>query len=96
MRCPITNREDMIDDCHIVIEFGYGSDLDCMTYEFSPVHDSVGKQVLKTIDSMIQRSYEDHPILGVQIKDRPSVEDFGRDVMDETFSDQQKAEWGNK
>ena len=102
MKCPITNREDMIDDCHITIEFGYGSDLDCMTYKFSPVHDSVGKEVLKTIDSMIQRNYEDHPTLGVQIKDRPSVEDFGEDVMDQIFgaSDEyikvmQKAEWGN-
>lgn len=92
MKCPVTNREDMIDDCHITIEFGYGSDLDCMTYKFSPVHDSVGKEVLKTIDSMIESSFKDHPKLEVQIKNRPitlgsrpSVEDFGRDVMDEVF-----------
>jgi hypothetical protein len=83
-RCPITN-EEVLDDCHITIEFGYGSDLDCMTYKFSPVHDSVGKKVLKTIDSMIKGSCEEHPILGVQIKNRQSVEDFGKDVMNEVF-----------
>ena len=54
MKCPITNREDMIDDCHIVIEFGYGSSKDCMTYTFSPVHDEVGQKVLEFIDSMIE------------------------------------------
>jgi hypothetical protein len=33
-KCPITNN-NVIDDCHIRIEFGYGSDLDLTTYEFS-------------------------------------------------------------
>ena len=93
MKCPITNREDMIDDCHIVIEFGYGSSKDCMTYTFSPVHDEVGQKVLEFIDSMIERNYRDHPTLGVQMEDRPCVEDFGKDVMDELFSPEN---WGDK
>ena len=39
MKCPVTGREDMIDDCYIKVEFGYGSDKDLMTYRFGPVHD---------------------------------------------------------
>ena len=96
LRCPITGRDDMIDDCHITIEFGYGSDKDLTTYTFSPVHDEVGKKVLELIQSMMPCG---------------SVEEFGEDVMDEYFggkaptweewdklSDEEKAkkkkEWG--
>jgi hypothetical protein len=68
--CPVTGREDMIDDCHITIEFGYGSDKDLTTYTFSPVHDIVGKKVLELIQSMMPCG---------------SVEEFGEDVMDEYF-----------
>lgn len=95
-RCPITGRDDMIDDCHITIEFGYGSDKDLTTYTFSPVHDEVGKKVLALIQMMMPCG---------------SVEEFGEDVMDEYFgvgnlswsdwdklSDEEKAnkkkEWG--
>jgi len=95
-RCPITGRDDMIDDCHITIEFGYGSDKDLTTYTFSPVHDEVGKRVLALIQMMMPCG---------------SVEEFGEDVMDEYFgagnlsweewnelSDEEKAnkkkEWG--
>jgi len=85
-RCVIT-KKPLIDDCHITIEFGYGSDLDCMTYTFSPVHDEVGKKVLSYIDSMIAKDYEDHPTMGVILKKKPSVEDFGKDVMDDLFGD---------
>ena len=72
MKCPITNKEDMIDDCHITIEFGYGSDKDLTTYTFSPVHDEVGKKVLAYIQSISEK--------GV------NIENFARDVMDETFN----------
>jgi hypothetical protein len=71
--CPITNRQ-VIDDCHISIEFGYGSDLDMTTYKFSPVHDEVGKKVVKYIESLMPRGH--------------SVEEFGRNVMDELFNDE--------
>jgi len=83
-RCVITKKQ-VIDDCHITIEFGYGSDLDCTTYTFSPVHDEIGKEMLKLIDSMIQKDYEDHPTLGVKFKKKPSVEDFSKDVMEDLF-----------
>ena len=72
MKCPITNKEDMIDDCHITIEFGYGSDKDLTTYTFSPVHDEVGKKVLAYIQSISEKGVD--------------VENFARDVMDETFN----------
>lgn len=72
MKCPITNKEDMIDDCHITIEFGYGSDKDLTTYTFSPVHDEVGKKVLAYIQSISEKGVD--------------IENFARDVMDETFN----------
>jgi|13_taG_2_1085334.scaffolds.fasta_scaffold20741_3 hypothetical protein len=85
--CPITNK-DVLDDCHIVIEFGYGSDKDMTTYTFSPVHDEVGEKVLKFIDDLIQKEYKDHPRLGVKIGTKPSVEDFGSCVMNELFEEE--------
>ena len=33
-KCPVTNREDFIDDCYIEVSFGYGSDKDMWTYNF--------------------------------------------------------------
>ena len=82
MKCPITNREDMIDDCHITIEFGYGSDKDLTTYTFSPVHNEVGKKVLALIQLLMPEG--------------ESVEDFGKDEMDEYFGvgNLSWSEWG--
>ena len=71
--CPVTGRDDMIDDCHITIEFGYGSDKDMWTYHFNTIHDSVGKKVLEAIQSMMP-------------EDR-SVESFGTDTMAECFDE---------
>ena len=71
MKCPITNKEDVIDDCHITIEFGYGSDKDLTTYTFSPVHEEVGKKVLAYIQSISEKGVD--------------IENFARDVIDETF-----------
>ena len=73
MKCPITDKEDMIDDCHITIEFGYGSDRDLTTYTFSPVHDEVGKKVLELIQSMMKSG---------------SVEAFGRDLLVEPSTEE--------
>ena len=78
MKCPVTDREDMIDDCYIKVEFGYGSDKDLMTYRFGPVHDEVGKKVLALIQMLMP--------------DGKSVEDFGRDEMDDYFTN----EWGQE
>ena len=71
--CPVTDRKDVIDDCYITIEFGYGSDKDMTTYHFNKVQDSVGKKVLETIQSMMPEGR--------------SVEDFGRDTMAEHFDE---------
>tara|TARA_B110001454_G_C12556419_1_gene365749 strand:+ start:108 stop:392 length:285 start_codon:yes stop_codon:yes gene_type:complete len=73
MKCPVTDREDVVDDCYITIEFGYGSDKDMWTYNFNTVHDSVGKKVLEAIQSMMP-------------KDR-STESFGRDTLAEHFDE---------
>ena len=78
MKCPVTDREDVIDDCYIKVEFGYGSDLDLTTYRFGPVHDEVGKKVLGLIQMLMP--------------DGKSVEDFGKDEMDDYFTN----EWGQK
>ena len=69
-KCLITN-EHVIDDCHIRIEFGYGSDLDLTTYEFSAVSDQVGKAALQAIQQLMTGNQ--------------SVEQFSRDVTEETF-----------
>ncbi|MBL69518.1 MAG: hypothetical protein CMO74_13920 [Verrucomicrobiales bacterium] len=87
MKCPVTDRTDVIDDCYITIEFGYGSDKDMMTYNFNTVHDSVGKVVLEAIQSMMPKGR--------------SVDDFGRDTIAENFdehwwdklSDEQRADY---
>jgi hypothetical protein len=92
MKCPVTDRDDVIDDCYITIEFGYGSDKDMMTYHFNTVHDSVGKKVLEAIQSMLPKG--------------KSVEEFGRDTLAEHFDEkwweklseeervQYKKDWG--
>ena len=74
----------MIDDCHITIEFGYGSDKDLTTYTFSPVHDIVGKKVLELIQSMMPCG---------------SVEEFGEDVakiVDECTDAYDNPNWRKK
>tara|TARA_R110002110_G_scaffold51016_1_gene150304 strand:- start:781 stop:1101 length:321 start_codon:yes stop_codon:yes gene_type:complete len=66
-RCPVTNRADVIDDCYIEIQFGYGSDKDMWTYKFDAVHDIVGKTVLESIQSLMDKGR--------------SVEEFGEDTL---------------
>ena len=73
MKCPVTDREDVIDDCYITIEFGYGSDKDLWTYKFNTVHDSVGKKVLEAIQSIMPEGR--------------SVESFGKDTIAENFDE---------
>jgi hypothetical protein len=70
--CPVTGRTDMIDDCHIEIQFGYGSDKDMWTYNFGPVHDVVGKAVLDVIQGFMDSA--NPPI-------DKSVDDFGEDTL---------------
>ncbi len=77
MKCPVTDRDDMIDDCYIEIQFGYGSEKDMWTYRFGDkngaVHDIVGKKVLEAIQSLMPKGR--------------SVESFGEDVMEQHFDE---------
>ena len=77
-KCPVTDREDFIDDCYIEIQFGYGSDKDMWTYNFGAVHDIVGKKVLETIQALMPEGR--------------SVEDFGEDTLAEGIEKSNK-EW---
>ena len=83
MKCPVTGREDMIDDCYIEIQFGYGSDKDMWTYKFGPVHDMVGKSVLDLIQSFMDTA---KPPLA------RSVDEFGVDTLEEGIK-KTNAEW---
>lgn len=88
-KCVLTDAP-VLDDCHITVEFGYGSYKDLTTYTFSPVSDEVGRQVIECLDKLTNKN----------------VEDFGKDMMDDTFGPkfnkqkledfdrQQKGEWG--
>jgi hypothetical protein len=42
----------------------------------------------KFIDDLIQKEYNDHPRLGVKIGTKPSVEDFGEDLLARFDEDQ--------
>lgn len=84
--CPITNK-DVLDDCHIVVEFGYGSDLDMTTYTFSPVHEEVGKKVIAYIQSLMPKNH--------------SVEEFSVNIIEDLcnsdsqeWTDQEKKDHG--
>ena len=79
--CPITSQ-DVLDDCHISIEFRYGSDKDMTTYTFSPVHDEVGKKVLAYIQSLMPQGH--------------SVEEFAKDVMADLFEGGDKLGWSDE
>lgn len=88
--CPVTGREDMIDDCYVEIQFGFGSDKDMWTYKFGPVHDMVGKTVLSSIQSLMDAAKP--PIT-------KSVEDFGEDTLEgpiaaaEEMDEETKRKW---
>ena len=50
-RCAVTDSEEVIDDCYIEIQFGYGSPRDLETYNFGPVLHEVGEDILQYIVS---------------------------------------------
>jgi len=54
-RCAITDSEDVIDDCYIEIQFGYGSPRDLETYNFGPVLHEVGEDILQYIVSKMSK-----------------------------------------
>lgn len=79
-KCKVSEKT-IIDDCHITIEFGYGSDKDMTTYTFSPVSDAVGKLILHTLK-----------MVGKGVKKDFDIEAFGRDTISEEFD----ANWWEK
>lgn len=50
--CPVTNKLVM-NNCEILINFGYGSSYDMKRFKFTPVSDKVGEHVLNTIQRML-------------------------------------------
>jgi len=83
LKCPVTGRDDLIDDCYIEIQFGYGSDKDMWTYKFGPVHDMVGKGILDLIQSYMDTAKP--PVAR-------SVDEFGVDTLAEC-AEKSNAEW---
>ena len=55
MKCVVTQKS-VIDDCSIRIEFGYGSNRDLQTFEFNPISDELGEEILQFIKSKLNTS----------------------------------------
>ncbi len=55
MKCVVTEQQ-VIDDCSIRIEFGYGSARDLQTFEFNPISDELGEEILQFIKSKLNTS----------------------------------------
>ena len=53
MECAITGVDKVIDDCHVTIEFGYGSSKDLHTYQFSPITERTGVDILNYIQGLL-------------------------------------------
>lgn len=68
MECAITGVDKVIDDCHVTIEFGYGSSKDLHTYQFSPITERVGVDILDYIQKVLDENGADK-----------SIEDFRTD-----------------
>ena len=54
MKCVVTNHP-VIDDCSIMIDFGYGSDRDLQSFEFNTVSDELGEEILQLIASKLPK-----------------------------------------
>ncbi len=54
MKCVVTNNP-VIDDCSIMIDFGYGSDRDLQSFEFNTVSDELGEEILQLIASKLPK-----------------------------------------
>ena len=54
-RCAVTDSEEVIDDCYIELQFGYGSPRDLETYNFGPVLHGVGEDILAYIVSRMAK-----------------------------------------
>ena len=59
-KCCITDREDVVDDAHITIYFGYGSKRDMQTFNFSPVQEDVAEDILNFIQRRMVKGRSVH------------------------------------
>ena len=50
--CVFTNN-DVINDCYITVEFGFGAVKDGLSYKFGPVVEEVGESVLNLLQSKL-------------------------------------------
>jgi hypothetical protein len=55
-KCAVTNKKDVIDDCYIKFEFGYGSKRDMETYRFGPVRDKTAEKILQYIGTLLKKN----------------------------------------
>ena len=55
MKCAITNKGDVIDDCYIQLAFGYGSRRDMETYNFGPIRDKTAEKILQYIGKQLKK-----------------------------------------
>ena len=53
MDCVITGVDGVMDNCHVTIEFGYGSRKDLHTYQFSPITERAGLDILNYIQEVL-------------------------------------------
>ena len=51
--CIFTGN-DVIDDCYIKIDYGYGANKDGMLYEFGPVSEQVGDELLESLQNKLK------------------------------------------
>lgn len=76
MKCPITGQV-VEDDCHIKIEYGYGSPKDMMTYKFGPVSHDAGEMVLALL-----KGYVDVEKFCTHDADNDVLQDKLRDIFE--------------
>ena len=79
MECVVT-QESVIDDCSIRIEFGYGSNRDLQTFEFNPISDELGEEILQFIKSKLNTSKR---LDDFRVDDFALVDQFDRTGVDD-------------
>lgn len=66
----IFTGEDVIDDCYVKIDFGYGANKDGMLYEFGPVSEQVGDELLNLLQHKLKSG---------------SISDYGKETFHTEF-----------
>lgn len=58
-KCVLSDSDDVIDDCYIRIDFGYGSKRDLERYTFGPITDELGEEILQFIASKTNKPLDE-------------------------------------